>query len=149
MAFCATCGSQGEGQFCAKCGSRIGAAPAAGSGPTIQTSAAMADNVASALCYLLGLITGILFLVLPPYNRNPVIRFHAFQSIFLHAACIVAMIGFNIFVGILHMVGIYFLGSVIWMACFILWLYMLLQAYQGKMVVLPVIGPLAQQQARN
>ena len=35
------------------------------------------------------------------------------------------------------------------MACFILWLYMLSQAYQGKTMVLPVIGPLAQQQARN
>src|SRR5215467_3723208 len=149
MPFCSTCGSAVEGQFCAKCGSRIGAAAgAAGSGATIQTSAAMTDNVASALCYLLGIITGILFLVLPPYNRNPVIRFHAFQSIFLHAACIIAMIGFNIFLGILHMAGIFFLGTIIWMACFVLWLYMLLQAFQGKMVVLPVIGPLAQQQAR-
>ena len=46
----------------------------------------MTDNVASALCYLLGLITGIIFLVLTPYNRNPVVRFHAFQSIFLNVA---------------------------------------------------------------
>jgi uncharacterized membrane protein len=115
----------------------------------MQTSAAMTDNVASALCYLLGIITGILFLVLPPYNRNRVIRFHAFQSIFLHAACIVAMIALNVFSGILHMVGIFFLGTILWMACFVLWLYMLVQAFQGKMVVLPVIGPLAQQQAGN
>ena len=149
MPFCATCGAAVEGQFCAKCGSRVGAAPSAASGPAMQASSTLADNVASALCYLLGLITGILFLVLPPYNRNPLIRFHAFQSIFLHAACIVAMIGFNVFLGLLHMMGIFFLGSIIWMACFILWLYMLLQTYQGKKVVLPVIGPLAQQQAGN
>ena len=70
MPFCATCGAAVEGQFCAKCGSRVGAAPSASSGPAMQASGAMADNVASALCYVLGLITGIIFLVLPPYNKN-------------------------------------------------------------------------------
>jgi uncharacterized membrane protein len=149
MAFCATCGSAVEGQFCAKCGSRVGAAPSAASGPAMQASGAMADNVASALCYLLGLITGILFLVLAPYNKNPLIRFHAFQSIFLHVACIVVMIGLNIVLGIMHMFSLYFLVSLFWLACFVLWIYMLIQAYQGKTVVLPVIGPLAQQQAGN
>ena len=69
---------------------RVGAAAPA-SGPAVQAAGAMADNVASALCYVLGLITGIIFLVLAPYNRNPAIRFHAFQSIFLNVACIVAM----------------------------------------------------------
>ena len=78
MPFCATCGAAVEGQFCAKCGSRVGAAPSAASGPAMQASGTMTDNVASALCYVLGLITGILFLVLPPYNRNRSIRFHAF-----------------------------------------------------------------------
>ena len=81
MAFCATCGAAVEGSFCAKCGSQVGAAPSASSGTAMQVSGAMADNVASALCYLVGLITGIIFLVLAPYNKNPVIRFHAFQSI--------------------------------------------------------------------
>ena len=151
MAFCATCGSPVEGQFCAKCGGRVGAAPSAGPGPgpAMQASGAMADNVASALCYLLGLITGIIFLVLAPYNKNPVIRFHAFQSIFLHVACIVAMVGLNIVLGILHLWGMFFLGSLFWLAFFILWLYLLLQTYQGKTIVVPVIGPIAQQQAGN
>lgn len=89
MPFCATCGSAVEGQFCAKCGSRVGAAPSVASGPAMQSSGTMTDNVASALCYVLGLITGIIFLVLAPYNKNRSIRFHAFQSIFLHVACIV------------------------------------------------------------
>jgi uncharacterized membrane protein len=149
MAFCATCGLPVEGQFCAKCGGRVGAAPSAASGPVVQASGAMADNVASALCYALGLITGIIFLVLAPYNKNPVIRFHAFQSIFMHVACIVVMIGLNIVLGILHLFSLYFLFSLFWLACFVLWIYLLIQAYQGKTVVLPVIGPIAQQQARN
>jgi uncharacterized membrane protein len=41
----------------------------------------MEDNVAGALCYLVGFITGVLFLALEPYSKRPFVRFHAFQSI--------------------------------------------------------------------
>jgi uncharacterized membrane protein len=117
--------------------------------PQVQAGAPMADNVASTLCYVLGLITGIIFLVLSPYNRNPTVRFHAFQSIFLHVACIVLSIGLRIIlVDMLHMYFLYFVTSLIWLAAFLLWIVMLLQTYQGKTIVLPVIGPFAQQQAR-
>ncbi len=30
----------------------------------------MSTNTASALCYLVGLVTGIIFLVIAPYNQN-------------------------------------------------------------------------------
>jgi uncharacterized membrane protein len=119
--------------------------------PQMQMVAAapMADNVASTLCYVLGLVTGIIFLVLAPYNRNPTIRFHAFQSIFLHVACIVFWIAVRIvMLDILHMYFLFFLTSLMWLAAFLLWIVLLLQTYQGKTIVLPVIGPLAQQQAR-
>ena len=149
MAFCATCGAAVEGSFCAKCGSQVGAAPSASSGPAMQVSGAMADNVASALCYLVGLITGIVFLVLEPYNKNRVVRFHAFQSIFLNLAWIVIAFGFNIVVGILHIWSLFFLTPLIGLAFFVLWVIMLIQTFQGKTIVLPVIGSLAQQQARH
>ena len=146
MAFCATCGLAVEGEFCAKCGNRVGAAPSAASGPTMQASGAMADNVASALCYLLGLITGIIFLVMAPYNKNPVIRFHAFQSIFMNVACIVASIVLNMLLVMLHL---WALTPLVSLAILALFIFMLVMAYQGKTVVLPVIGPIAQQQAGN
>src|ERR1035438_10376515 len=133
MAFCATCGSPVEGQFCAKCGGRVAAASSAASGPTMQASGAMADNVASALCYLLGLITGIIFLVLAPYNKNPVVRFHAFQSIFMNVACIVASIVLNIVLAMMHL---WALTPLISLAFFGLWIYLLVMAYQGKTIVL-------------
>jgi uncharacterized membrane protein len=91
-------------------------------------------------------VTGIVFLILTPYNRNPVIRFHAFQSIFLNVACVVASIALNIILAILHLWEVMQLVSLAILAAFV---YMLVMAYQGKTVVLPVIGPLAQQQARN
>src|SRR5438552_9990723 len=97
MAFCPSCGNQVDGRFCAKCGTAVDAQAAGGAAssaapagvPATTQAAGLTDNVASALCYALGFITGILFLVLEPYSRNRKIRFHAFQSIFLNVACIV------------------------------------------------------------
>ena len=160
MPFCATCGAPVEGRFCAKCG---GAVASAGPGPAspgpqpmgqpMATSGPMADNVASALCYALGLITGIIFLVIAPYNQNRTVRFHAFQSIFMHVALIAIWIVFNIVFSIMfRLMGFLgFLGVLVFpvlgLACFLLWLYLMFSAYQGKMVVLPIVGPLAQKQA--
>jgi uncharacterized membrane protein len=111
-------------------------------------AAGMTDNAASALCYVLGLITGILFLVLAPYNQNKTIRFHAFQSIFMSVACILFSMVFNIIIfSGLHMFSLLFLSPLISLAFFVLWIYMIITAYQGKTVVLPVIGPIAQKQA--
>jgi uncharacterized membrane protein len=107
----------------------------------------MADNVASALCYALGLITGIIFLVIAPYNQNRLIRFHAFQSIFLNVAWIVFWFAMNIVFAAIHMYTLFFLTPLVGLAFFVLWIYMLVSAYQGKKVLLPVIGSLAEQQA--
>jgi uncharacterized membrane protein len=170
MAFCASCGSPVEGKFCAKCGATVGAAappppqqPAGGYQPPVQPiggnypppnpgpATGMADNAASALCYVLGLITGILFLVLEPYNKNRTVRFHAFQSIFLNIAMIVVAIALGIFDALIaHMIGWWFASMVSMLfnlALFAVWIYMILMTYQGRTIVLPVIGPLAQQQA--
>src|ERR1700733_12791360 len=101
MAFCATCGAEVSGRFCQKCGAPVGApAPAPGVIPPVNPmpptqiapSVGMTDNLAGALCYLVGFITGILFLVLAPYNQNRTIRFHAFQSIFLNIGWVVLWI---------------------------------------------------------
>ncbi|HUI56944.1 MAG TPA: hypothetical protein VLY04_18340 [Bryobacteraceae bacterium] len=116
-------------------------------------AAPMADNVASMLCYVLGFITGIIFLVLEPYNKNRAIRFHAFQSIFLNVAIIAVEIVLGIFFRILlAAIGLFGLLTgvvfpLFWLACFALWLYLLFATYQGKTVVLPIIGPFAQKQA--
>jgi uncharacterized membrane protein len=47
----------------------------------------------------------------------------------------------------LHMFSLLFLSPLISLAFFVLWIYMIITAYQGKTVVLPVIGPIAQKQA--
>jgi uncharacterized membrane protein len=161
MPFCASCGAQVEGRFCAKCGATVEAPagpaappPVGGTYPPLSPPpavAGMADNAASALCYVLGLITGILFLVLEPYNKNRTIRFHAFQSIFMHVAVIFFYIALRIlFTMVFGLVG-FGLGLVVLMifnlACLALWIFMIVTTYQGRTTVLPIIGPLAQQQA--
>jgi uncharacterized membrane protein len=111
----------------------------------------MADNAASALCYVLWFITGVIFLLLPPYNSNRTVRFHAFQSIFLNIAVVVIWIAFGIVFGIIAGFAGLYLGWILHvclqLATFVLWLYMVITTYQGKTTVLPIIGPLAQQQA--
>jgi uncharacterized membrane protein len=113
----------------------------------------MTDNMAGALCYLFGFITGILFLVLTPYNQNRNIRFHAFQSIFLNAAWIIIWIGVTIVSAIFR--SIPFLGALISgllyfalsIGGFIMWLFMMFKTYNGEKIVLPIVGPLAEKQA--
>ena len=155
MPFCANCGAAVEGKFCAKCGSAVMAgAPPAGTvlpNPVVQQPAAagapMADNVASALCYVLGLITGIIFLVIAPYNQNRTVRFHAFQAIFMHVGVIAFYIVCMIIFGILHLWMLGFLWLLIWLAMVVLWIFLIVSAYQGKQIELPIVGPIARQQA--
>ncbi|HEY1213004.1 MAG TPA: hypothetical protein VGE93_05165 [Bryobacteraceae bacterium] len=106
----------------------------------------MSDNVAGALCYLLGLITGIVFLVISPYNQNKTVRFHAFQSIFLTVAYFVIQIAWSIISLLTHGLG-FLLYPLLLLFFFVLWLYMMYTAYNNKKVKLPVIGDLAEKQA--
>jgi uncharacterized membrane protein len=167
MAFCASCGASVSGRFCQQCGAAAatpGAGPAPGPTPgpagvnplpppAGAASLGMTDNMAGALCYLFGFITGILFLVLAPYNQDRNIRFHAFQSIFLN----IAWVALWIVVGFVTLAVSFipFLGSFIFwvlrfaigLGGFICWLFMMFKTYNGEKIVLPVIGPLAEKQA--
>lgn len=146
MAFCPSCGAPVEGRYCAKCGTAVdpSAPPAT---PAVNLPAVSApglpENTAAALCYLLGLVTGIIFLVLEPYNKNKNIRFHAFQSIFLHVAVLIVWFAFRTVLPW----SMWYLVSIVDLGFFVIWIYMLIQTYQGKKVVLPVIGDLAAKQA--
>ena len=161
MAFCASCGAPVEGRFCAKCGSSSisGGDPAPQPGyqptppPQPQAAGGLEENIASALCYSFGILTGILFLVLAPYNQNRTIRFHAFQSIFFGIGSFVIWFGFSIFASIMsrmiHLLALVFmlLGSLLGFGLFCLYLFLMYKAYNKEKFVLPIIGPLAEKQA--
>jgi uncharacterized membrane protein len=168
MAFCPNCGTQASGRFCPNCGTDVSAAtgpvpgtgasgpgasgtgyvPRSGPGANLQAPG-LTENVASALCYLLGFITGIIFLVVSPYNKNRTIRFHAFQSIFLSLAVIVIDIILGIaFAAAWHLwLLVSSLLAIVRILSLVLWLYMMYTAYNNRKVKLPIVGDLAEKQA--
>jgi uncharacterized membrane protein len=137
--FCSSCGAQvaETATFCATCGRPIAASGAPGSAP----AAGMTDNVAGMLAYVT-IIPAILFLVLEPYNRRPFIRFHAFQCIFFAVALTVIHIGF----WFIPLLG-WLINVLVSLTAFVLWVVLLVKAYQGKMFKLPIIGDMAAKQA--
>ncbi|MBZ5521334.1 MAG: hypothetical protein LAP21_03655 [Acidobacteriia bacterium] len=139
---------------CGACGAAAGgaapasAAPAAGSG-------GMTRNVAGALAYILGIITGVIFLVMDPYKNDKFVRFHAFQSIFYWAVCFVIwMVWTTVVVGMIFTaggLGMYSMFGLIFtllrLAMFGVWLFLMYKAYNNEEFKLPIIGDLAAKQA--
>ncbi len=139
-----------NGQFCPKCGaaSALPAGAAAVAAPAVN--AGLAENAAGALCYLGGLITGVVFLVIAPYSQNPRIRFHAFQSILFSLAWMLAWfvivaVGMVLPFSLAMMVSLFSL--LLWGGGLLVWLLLLWKAYQGETLSLPVIGGIARQQS--
>jgi uncharacterized membrane protein len=117
---------------------------------TETTQSGLSDNGAGALAYIT-IIPAILFLVMPPYNKSPYVRFHAWQCIFLTVAWIALFIVLAIFARI-PFFG--FFGLIMFpimlvvdLGMFILWLVVVLKALNGQRFKLPIIGALAEGQA--
>jgi uncharacterized membrane protein len=147
MAFCPSCGAQipAGATACPACAGGSATPPAGVS--AAAPAAGLTDNVAGMLAYIT-IIPAIVFLVLEPYNKRRFIRFHSFQCIFLTVAYIVLAIVLSIFTMIpglgLIMLPVHFL---IWIGALVLWIILLMKAYQGQMFKLPVIGDMAEKQA--
>ncbi len=138
-------------QFCSSCGTQMadgttvcpgcGKAATAASGSATTAGGGLQDNVAGMLAYVT-IIPAILFLLIEPYNRNKFVRFHSFQNLFFCGALIVLNIVLN-FIPILGQIASLFVG----LGSFIVWILLLVKAYQGQKFKLPIIGDLAEQQA--
>lgn len=103
-------------------------------------SSGLSEDAASGLAYLT-IIPSIIFLIVAPYNTNPKIKFHAWQNIFLAIgwfACSVVMI--------IPIIG-WIVGVLGVLMFFVCWLIAIIQAFQGKRFMVPVIGALAAKQA--
>jgi uncharacterized membrane protein len=130
MAVCPSCGAEMENGACPR-------------DPSHSAAPVVADNIASALCYLLLGVTGVLLLYLEPYGRNPRVRFHAFQSIFVNLAIIVFWMAISFTGKRLALL----VSPVFLLFCLVLWLVLITTAWQNERLVLPVIGPMAEKQA--
>jgi len=155
MPFCNQCGADVAGvKFCSKCGAPVEASPAAGSSPSegaatagAGSSSDVSQNIAAALAYITPV--AIVLLLIDPYKSNRFVRFHSFQSIFYFLATFAVYIVFGVLSAILAIIGAGFLAfffPVLQLLFFVLWILLVIKAYQGQTFKLPVIGDLAQKQ---
>ena len=152
---CANCGVDliAGAAFCPSCGRPAGSLPVgrrSGTSSTERASGSLQPNVAGLLCYLVGFITGIFFLLADPYKRDRFVRFHAFQAIFVSVAWVVAYFALAILLVIVPALlwrVAWLLQSVFLLGFFLLWLFLMYKAYNHEEFKLPVIGDLAARQA--
>ena len=107
-------------------------------GSARKTASGFDENIAGALCYGLGWVTGLLFFATEP--ENIFVRFHAMQSMLVFGtACVALLVCLSIpFLGWILSIFVFY-GSAA------LWLILMFKAYQGERFKLPVAGEIAEQ----
>ena len=119
--------------------------------PATKTSTGMDPNVAGLLCYLFGWVSGLIFYLIEKDDKD--IRFHAMQSILLSVAVIALGIVLNIILGVIGFIvpGIALLALAIfplfYLALLVIWIMLMVKAYQGEKWKLPIIGDIAEKNA--
>jgi uncharacterized membrane protein len=160
MPFCTQCGQQArpEDLFCRNCGTRqpgSGAASGSGFRPAPAASPAMADplagispRAAAILCYIptLGWIPAVIVLAAKRFKSDHIVRFHAFQGLYLFACWLgvrwvlrpLALTLPEHFIRVDHILE----GIILFVSIF-----MMVKAAHDQPYVLPIIGELAQRSA--
>ena len=104
-------------------------------------------NVAGLLCYVLGWITGLIFFLIE--EKDEFVRFHAVQSMVVFGAWMVVEVVLEPILSLVsHTAGGIFSG--LWgLLGFVLWIVLMIKAYQGKRFKLPVSGELAEKYSKS
>jgi len=94
----------------------------------------LSKNTSAALSYVLGPITGIVFLII---EKDPFVRFHAMQSI--------VVFGFLFVVSLFLVFTIIFIPLIflVKLLSFALWLILIYEAFSGKEFGLPIAGDIS------
>jgi uncharacterized membrane protein len=130
-----------------------------GCGRSMQTEARaqgkvgpLPEPIAGALAYLT-FIPAIVFLVLEPYKKNRFVRFHSFQCLLLWVAGILVAIALKLaglllfIIPVLGPLLVVLVSTVAAFGAVVIWLVLVVKAFQGHMFKLPLIGDFADQQA--
>ena len=121
-----------EAKFCGKCGTTLISKRV---GEMTKTSLGLNENIEGLLCYLLGWITGLIFLLLEKDSK--LVKFHAIQSIGA------SLIFFVLYV-IIELIGLYELNGIISLLQLIVSVFLMYKAYKGEKYKLPIVGDYAE-----
>jgi uncharacterized membrane protein len=166
MPFCSKCGTEAQPgtKFCSKCGAPIPEIATTPAGAVVIPHAisapaapgeflGLSTNTASTLSYLFGWISGLVFFF---GDIRPQVRFHAAQSILtfgiLHVLSWFVLFGTGASIFTLGLVGLgrgFFLHRLLDLAGFILWILLMVKAWNGEHFKLPAIGDWAESMIRK
>jgi uncharacterized membrane protein len=108
-----------------------------------KTSLGMDANVAAVLSYVLGLVTGIVFFLIEKDNKF--VRFHAMQSIIVFGGLLVISVANSFMLRVILPWQLYsMISGIIGIVGLILWIVLMIKAYQGDYFKLPVVGDIAE-----
>ena len=109
------------------------------------------ENVAGALCYVLGFVTGLIFYLVE--EENEFVRFHAVQSMLVFGGLFLLGFAFTFaqiffdfipFVGWIFSLMIGMISLLIGPVALVLWIVLIIKASKGDRFSLPVVGPMAE-----
>ena len=109
----------------------------------------LSDNFIGAIAYF-GPIPAFFFLAIRRYNKRPYVRFHSWQSlvfdavVFLFAYALQLVMPLVKFLGPRILLGLW---CVVFLAIFLIWMWCLVGALNGKRCKLPLIGDWCDEQA--
>ncbi len=116
----------------------------------MKSSTGLDENVAGALCYLLGIVTGILFLILE--KDSDFVRFHAMQSVVVFAGLWLVSRFVGLFAVFMPFIGV-FTGvlavTLLRILTFAIWLLCMFKAYQGEWFKVPIAGDIAEELVKH
>jgi uncharacterized membrane protein len=106
-----------------------------------KSSTGLDENVAGFFCYLLGFITGIVFLLVE--KKSNFVKFHAMQSTITFLGLFVILM----ILGMIPIIGL--LAYPIWILSLILWLLLMIKALRGERYMLPIVGKMAEEKTKQ
>jgi uncharacterized membrane protein len=148
MPHCTKCGATvaDNAAFCPSCGAPQSAAGAAAPVSVVSSSSSatsgMAENVAGLLCYVLGWVTGLIFFFI---DKRPFVRFHAAQSIVVFGGLTIIQLALSVIFTAGGVALGFGLRSLLSILGFVLWILLMIKAYQGERYRLPIAADLADQ----
>jgi uncharacterized membrane protein len=135
----------GTAAFCPGCGRSMQAAPRAHG-----IIGVLSERIAGGFAYFT-FVPAILFLVLEPYKKNCFVRFHSVQCLLLGGAAILLAIALKLASVVLFLIPVlgpllvWLVSAVVGLAVAVIWLVLVIKAFQGEMFKIPLLGDVAEQ----